>query len=159
MIGERPQRAYLWPGYFTDFDCEDPKMRRAGLEEVCQRLGWRIVKICEVEESAPGKTFRDQLRAMLEDARDGMFDVLVVWSLSQFPNGRTWSIDRLIKALQDWGVQFYSCSEPFLDIDGPFAGFLEPLLNWVAQQEENGDGRQKELRRGQEQSQSSHLAL
>ena len=159
MIVERPQRACLWLGYFTDFDGEDPKMRRAGLEEVCQRLGWRIVKVCEVEESAPGKTFRDQLRAMLEDARDGKFDVLVVWSLSQFPNGRRWSINRFIAGLQDWGVRFYSCSEPFLDIAGPFAGFLEPLLDWLAEQEEYGDGRQRELERCQEQSRSSHLAL
>ena len=159
MIGEPPQRAYLWLGYFTDFDGDDPKMRRAGLEEVCQRLGWQIVKVCEVEESAPGKTFRDQLRAMLEDARDGMFDVLVVWSLIQFPNGWRWSINDLIKALQEWDVRFYSCNEPFLDIAGPFAGFLDPLLDWLAEQEEYGDGRQRELGRCQEQSRSSHLAL
>ena len=140
MTNERPQRAYLWLGYFTDDDDEDRKMRRAGLEEACQRLGWRIVKVCEVEESAPGKTFRDQLQAMLEDARDGKFDVLVVWSLDQFATGRKWLINRIIAALRDLHVRFYSCSEPFLDIDGPFAGLLEPLLDWVAQQEKIREG-------------------
>ena len=135
MTGERPQRAYLWLGNFTDFDGEDPKMQRAGLEEVCQRMGWRIVRVCQVEESTPGKTFRDQFQSMLEDARDGKFDVLVVWSLEQLATGRKWSISHIITGLQDWGVRLYTCSEPFLDIDGPFAGLLEPLLDWVAQQE------------------------
>ena len=159
MTNKRPLRACLWLGCPADFEGEDSKDPWSELEEVCGRLDWQIVRACQVEETTPGKTFRDQFQSMLEDARDGKFDVLVVWSLSQFPNGRRWSIIRIISGLQDWGVRFYSCSEPFLDIDGPFAGLLEPLLDWVAQQEENGDGRQRELRRDREQIRSSHLSL
>ena len=105
MTDDRPQRAYLWLG--SDLDGEDPKMRRLGLEEVCQRLGWRIVKVCEVEESVPGKTFRDQLQIMLEDARNGKFDILVVSSLDQFATGRKWLLNRIFAALQNLHVRFY----------------------------------------------------
>jgi len=136
MTNKRPQRACLWLGCPVDFEGEDSKNLQAELKGVCSRLDWQIVRVCHVEESTPGKTFRDQFQLMLEDARDGKFDVLVVWSLGQFSDGRRSSIIRIIAGLQDWGVRFYSCSEPFLDIDGPFAGLLEPLLDWVVEQEE-----------------------
>ena len=135
MTNRLLQRACFWLGGPTEFDSENPKMRGHELEELCERLGCRVVKVCEVDESVPGKTFREQLQIMLEDARDDKFDILVVSSLDQFAGGDDRAINRIIAAFQDRQVRFYSCAEPFLDIVGPFAGLLDPLLAWVAQQE------------------------
>jgi DNA invertase Pin-like site-specific DNA recombinase len=82
---------------------------------------------------------------MLEDARRGLFDVLVCWSLDRFSREGEWSVSRIMAALQDWNVRFYSYSEPFLDTTGPFAGFLIPLFAWLARQESIRKGKAVKL--------------
>ena len=135
MTSERPSRAYLWLRVSTDSKGQDPRLQRADLERVCEQRGWEVVKAYEVEESAFGKKPREQFQAMLEDARRGRFDVLLCWSMDRFSREGEWSVSRVIAALQDWHVQFYSYNEPFLDTTGPFAGFLIPLFAWLARQE------------------------
>ena len=124
----RPSRACLWLRVSTDSKGQDPELQRSDLEQVCDQRGWHIAKTYEVEESAFGKTPREQFQAMLEDARKGKFDVLVVWSLDRFSREGEWSVSRIMAILQDWNVRFYSYNEPFLDTTGPFAGFLIPPL-------------------------------
>lgn len=87
---------------------------------------------------------------MLEGARKGKFDVLVCWSLDRFSREGEWSVSRIMAALQDWNVRFYSYNEPFLDTTGPFAGFLIPLFAWLARQESIRKG--KAVRLGMEKA-------
>ena len=82
---------------------------------------------------------------MLEGARRGKFDVLVVWSLDRFSREGEWSVSRIMAALQDWNVRFYSYNEPFLDTTGPFAGFLIPLFAWLSRQESIRKGKAVKL--------------
>ena len=51
-----------------------------------------------------------------------------------------WSVSRVMAALQDWNVRFYSYKEPFLDTTGPFAGLLIPLFAWLARQDSIKEG-------------------
>lgn len=134
MLG-RPVRAALWFRVSTGSKGQDPILQRADLERVCQQRAWEIVRVYGAEESAFGKKPREQFQAMLEDARKGHFDVVVCWSLDRFSREGEWSVSRIIAALQDWHVQFYSYNEPFLDTTGSFAGFLIPLFAWLARQE------------------------
>ena len=62
-------------------------------------------------------------------------------------------MSRIMAAFQDWKVQFYSYSEPFLDTTGPFAGFLIPLFAWLARQESIRKGRA--VRLGMEKAKAS----
>jgi DNA invertase Pin-like site-specific DNA recombinase len=87
---DRRQRACLWLRVSTDSKGQDPKLQRADLEGVCQQRGWQIVQSYEVEESAYGKKPREQFQAMLEDARRGKFNILVVWSLDRFSREGEW---------------------------------------------------------------------
>jgi len=105
-MNERPQRACLWLRVSTDAKSQDPELQRADLERVCQQRGWEIVKVYEVEESAFGKTPRQQFQSMLKNARKGKFDVLVVWSMDRLNREGEWSVSRIMAALQDWKVQF-----------------------------------------------------
>lgn len=152
MTNERPQRACLWLRVSTDTKGQDPTLQKADLERVCQQRGWETVKVYEVEESAFGRTPREQFQAMLEDARRGRFDVLVCWSLDRFSREGEWSVSRIMASLQDWHVQFYSYNEPFLDTTGPFAGFLIPLFAWLARQESIRKG--KAVKLGMEKARS-----
>ena len=145
MANSRPQRACLWLRVSTDSKGQDPELQRADLEGVCQQRDWQIVQVYQVEESAFGKKPREQFQAMLEDARRGKFDVLVVWSLDRFSREGEWSVSRIMAALQDWNIRFYSYNEPFLDTTGPFAGFLIPLFAWLARQESIRKGKSVKL--------------
>ena len=131
----------MWLRVSTDSKGQDPELQRADLEQVCRQRGWEVVQTFEVEESALGKKPREQFQAMLEDARKGRFDVVVAWSMDRFSREGEWSVSRVMAALQDWKVQFYSYNEPFLDTTGPFSGFLIPLFAWLARQESIRKGR------------------
>lgn len=133
--------AGLWLRTSTDNRGQDPKLQREDLDRICEQRGWKVVKVYEVEESAFGKKPREQFQAMLEDARKGKFQVIVVWSMDRFSREGEWSVSRIMASLQDWHVTFYSYNEPFLDTSGPFAGFLIPLFAWLARQESLRKGR------------------
>jgi putative DNA-invertase from lambdoid prophage Rac len=133
--------AGLWLRTSTDNRGQDPKLQRADLDRICEQRGWKVVKVYEVEESAFGKKPREQFQTMLEDARKGKFQVIVVWSMDRFSREGEWSVSRIMASLQDWHVTFYSYNEPFLDTSGPFAGFLIPLFAWLARQESLRKGR------------------
>ncbi len=119
----------------TDTKGQDLELQRADLLQVCRQRDWQIIQTYEVEESAFGKKPRQQFEAMLEDARKGKFDVLVVWSLDRFSREGGWTVSRIIATLREWGVRFYSFSEEFLDSTGPFSEFMIPLFAWLARQE------------------------
>lgn len=135
MTNNAPTRACLWLRVSTDNKGQDPSLQRADMEGLCQRQGWEIVQVYEVEESAFGKRPRQQFQRLMEEARQRRFDVLVVWSMDRFSREGEWSVSRMMAALQDWHVHFYSYSEPFLDTSGPFGGVLIPLFAWLARQE------------------------
>jgi DNA invertase Pin-like site-specific DNA recombinase len=157
MANNLRQRACLWLRVSTDNKGQDPELQRADLEGVCQQRGWEIVKVYEVEESALGKKPREQFQSMLEDARKGKFDILVVWSLDRFSREGEWSVSRIMAALQDWNIRFYSYNEPFLDTTGPFAGFLIPLFAWLARQESIRKG--KAVRLGMDKARAKGKAI
>ena len=135
MKNNRPLRVCLWLRVSSDSKGQDPALQRADLERVCEQRRWQVVQVYIVQESAFGKTARLQFQAMLEEARKGKFDILVVWSLDRFSREGEWSVSRIMASLQDWNVRFFSYNEPFLDTTGPFAGFLIPLFAWLAHQE------------------------
>ena len=132
---ERNERACLWLRVSTDTKGQNPKLQRTDLLRVCEQRHWQVVQTYGVKESTFGKKPRQQFQAMLEDARRGKFDVLVVWSLDRFSREGGWSVSRIIATLREWGVRFYSFSEEFLDTTGPFSEFMIPLFAWLAHQE------------------------
>lgn len=144
-MAEGSSRAGLVFRVSTNDRGQDPALQRADLENLCRQRGWEIVQVYEMQESAFGKKPREQFQAMLEDARKGKFDVLVVWSMDRFSREGEWSVSRIMTSLQDWRVQFYSYNEPFLDTTGPFAGFLIPLFAWLAHQESLRKGKAVKL--------------
>ena len=134
MDSEHRLRAYLWLRMWADPKLREPDLQRSDLERVCQQRGWHIIKVYLVAESV-GKTTSQQFQAVLEDARMSKFDVLTVWSVDCLPYEDEWPVSRIIAALHDWDVSFYSYSEPFLDTTGPFAELLVPLFEWLARHE------------------------
>jgi putative DNA-invertase from lambdoid prophage Rac len=71
---------------------------------------------------------------MLEDARRGGFDVLLIWALDRFGRDHVGNmID--VQALDRLGVRIISAEEAWMDTTGPTRGLLVSLFSWVAEQE------------------------
>lgn len=78
----------------------------------CDERGW-IVKYVFVEAESGGTMDRPKFQAMLENAKQGKFDVIVFWKLDRF----CWSLVDLVnieRKLREWGVDLCSITE-YLD--------------------------------------------
>jgi DNA invertase Pin-like site-specific DNA recombinase len=71
---------------------------------------------------------------MLEDARRGVFSVLVVWALDRFGRSMVGNLQAVLE-LDRIGVQVVSVREPWLDTGGPVRSLLVAIFSWVAEQE------------------------
>jgi site-specific DNA recombinase len=78
----------------------------------CDERGW-IVRYVFVEAESGGTMDRPKFQAMLENAKEGKFDVIVFWKLDRF----CWSLVDLVnieRKLREWGVGLCSITE-YLD--------------------------------------------
>lgn len=93
-----------------------------------------LVLFQHFEESASAMGERAQLRACLESAHRGEFDVLIVWALDRLGRRMADVVD-VVRKLDDAGVRLYSVRESWLDMSGPTRGLLLAIFGWVAEQE------------------------
>jgi DNA invertase Pin-like site-specific DNA recombinase len=85
-------------------------------------------------ESISTRKRRPDFERMMDDARRGAFEVLVIWSLDRF--GRD-TIGNLlaVRDLDRLNVQIVSVKEAWLDTTGPTRTLLVAIFSWVAEQE------------------------
>lgn len=86
------------------------------------------------EEKASAAKHRPQFAQLLEDARHGRFQILVVWALDRFGRSMAGNLTDLL-ALDKAGVTVLSVKEPWLDTRGPIRELLIAIFSWVAEQE------------------------
>jgi hypothetical protein len=89
MESKRPLRACLWLRVSTDTKGQDPELQRADLDRVCQQRGWEVIKVYEVEESAFGKTPREQIPGYAGGCPEGQVRCASVVSLKRLNNKAT----------------------------------------------------------------------
>jgi DNA invertase Pin-like site-specific DNA recombinase len=102
--------------------------------EFCDTQGWMIV--CEYEDHDSGsKADRAQFQAMIADAAQRRFDVLVFWALD--PLTREGALETLqhLNRFSSYGVGFRSFTEPYLDSCGIFRDAVIAILGTIAKQE------------------------
>jgi putative DNA-invertase from lambdoid prophage Rac len=107
--------------------------QRLELEAICQRRGLTIVGTYEEHISAAAKK-RPEHQKMLQDAHDGVFDVLVIWALDRLGRSMFGNIEDVLR-LDRAGCLIVSVKEPWLDTGGPVRQLLVAIFSWVAQQE------------------------
>jgi putative DNA-invertase from lambdoid prophage Rac len=93
-----------------------------------------FVEVEAYVETVSTRKRRPDFERMMDDARRGAFDVLVIWSLDRF--GRD-TIGNLlaVRDLDRLGVQIVSVKESWLDTTGPTRTLLVAIFSWVAEQE------------------------
>lgn len=97
---------------------------------------WVIVKEYVEKESAFAEgSDRKQFKEMLDAARQRKFDLLLVWSFDRFSRGGVFATIPLLHTLRQYGVNFKSLTEPFLDSTSETFELIMPIFSWIAKQE------------------------
>ena len=136
------QTAALYARVSTDRDpanaktkAQDEENQLIQLREYCQKQGWRIAQ--EYADRVSGKRSgnRAQFQAMLKDASQRRFDVVVVWALDRFSREGVMQTFEHIKTLKGYAVEFESFTEPHFRTTGAAGELMIALAAWIAQQQ------------------------
>jgi DNA invertase Pin-like site-specific DNA recombinase len=127
-------RAALYTRVSTRDKGQDTVNQVRQLREFCAAQGWTIVQEYEDHESG-GKADRLQFKAMMSDAAQRKFDVLLFWALDRFSREGVYETHTYLKRLDDAGVRFRSFTEPYLDSCGMFRDAVISILAVIAKQE------------------------
>lgn len=107
------------------------------LKALARQRGYEVAGIYLEEASAWKAGHQKELARLLEDARRGYFQAVLVWSLDRLTReGAVAQImiwDKLIK----YGVKLISFQQNFTEIPDEFVPVLLAIFGYVAQQESN----------------------
>ncbi len=116
---------------------QDVENQLVALRKHCRQQGLRIVAIYEDHDS--GRKSRDHrtgFRQVFTDAREGCFDVVLVWSIDRLSREGIARTLMYIYELEELGVQFYSYREPYLNEGGsPIRELLIAISAYAAAHE------------------------
>jgi DNA invertase Pin-like site-specific DNA recombinase len=118
----------------TEDKGQDTENQLIQLREFCKSRNYEIYKEYTEQITGTGKKKREVFEQMLEDARKGKFQALLVWSYDRFSRAGLSDIKYLLQ-LNDWNVKFISYQEPFLDTTTEMGELLIPIFAWIAKQE------------------------
>lgn len=113
---------------------QDTANQQLQLRAFAASQGWQIVHEYEDHESG-GKADRAGFRAMLADAAQRTFDLLLFWALDRLSREGTLATLKYLEVLEGYGVKWRSLTESWIDSAGPFRDVIISLLASLARQE------------------------
>jgi putative DNA-invertase from lambdoid prophage Rac len=106
------------------------------LEGWAKSRGWEVVKIYQEEASAWKAGRQKELARLLEDARHGEFDIVLVWALDRLTRAGIPAIFQLLDSLASYQVKVFSYQESWTEQPNqPMYELLVSIFGWVAKQE------------------------
>lgn len=127
-------RAALYTRVSTRDKGQETANQLQQLREFCSSQGWAVVAEYKDHESG-GNADRAQFKAMMSDAAQRKFDVVVFWALDRFSREGVYETHVYLKRLDESGVRFRSFTEPYLDSCGMFRDAVISILAVIAKQE------------------------
>jgi DNA invertase Pin-like site-specific DNA recombinase len=112
---------------------QDTENQLHQLCEFAERHG-TIYKVFTDQESGD-KADRTEFKALLFEAYQQKFDLVVFWRLDRFSREGALATLRYLKELKDHGVNYKSFTEPYLDSLGPFGDVIVSMLATIAAQD------------------------
>jgi DNA invertase Pin-like site-specific DNA recombinase len=106
--------------------------QRPDVKRLVRTRGLRVV--AEYEEKLSAAKARPKFDAMMRDAHQGKFDVLVIWALDRFGRSMVGNLQAVLD-LDRCGVEVVSVRESWLDTGGPVRTLLIAIFSWIAEQE------------------------
>jgi DNA invertase Pin-like site-specific DNA recombinase len=127
-------RAALYARVSTKDKGQETANQVCQLREFCRTQAWTIVREYLDHESG-GKSDRAQFQAMLADAAQGRFNVVLFWALDRFTREGALETLQYLNILSSYGVGYRSFTEPYLDSCGIFKDAVIAILGTIAKQE------------------------
>lgn len=113
---------------------QETENQLAQLREFTNRQGWQIMREY-VDHVTGGTADREQFQAMFKDASQRRFDVLLFWSLDRLSREGVLPTLQYLTRLTDYGIEWRSFSEQYLDSTGIFKDAVIGILAAIAKQE------------------------
>jgi DNA invertase Pin-like site-specific DNA recombinase len=113
---------------------QNPEVQEVPLRQLAQQRGWTLTRVYSDRLSGANEN-RPGLRSLMDDARRGLFDVVLVWRFDRFAR----SIEQLVLALAEFkalGIDFVSCQEA-LDTSTPMGKAMFTIIGAMAELERN----------------------
>lgn len=113
---------------------QNPEVQEVPLRQLVQQRGWTLTRVYS-DRLSGAKENRPGLRSLMDDARRGLFDVVLVWRFDRFAR----SIEQLVLALAEFralGIDFVSCQEA-LDTSTPMGKAMFTIIGAMAELERN----------------------
>lgn len=114
---------------------QDTANQLPALEGYAKRHDLDIAKVYSESETAWKDGHQAQLIELLDDARLGKFQVLLVWALDRLSRGGALPILKLVDQLKYHGVKVISYQESWTEAPGELAEVLYAICGWVAKTE------------------------
>ncbi len=118
------------PGQHTDNQLAD-------LTAWADRRGLKVVVTYEFQESAWKGAHQKQLTQVYRDARNGKFQVLLVWALDRLSREGPLATLEIVHRLGQSDVQVWSYQEAWTEAGGELLDLLLAIAGWVARMESN----------------------
>jgi DNA invertase Pin-like site-specific DNA recombinase len=117
----------------TSFE-QNPEVQEVPLLQLVQQRGWTPTRVYS-DRLSGAKENRPGLSRLMDDARRGLFDVVLVWRFDRFAR----SIEQLVLALAEFkslGIDFVSCQES-LDTSTPMGKAMFTIIGAMSELERN----------------------
>lgn len=105
------------------------------LEPLCQHRGWQIVDTYQEQGSAWYSGHQPELARLLNEARLGQYDAVLIWSLDRLSRQGALAILQLVDRFKRYGVKVISYQESWTEAPGELADILYAITGWVARME------------------------
>lgn len=133
----QPCRVAIYTRLSPNPEKDDTLSQEKQLLEYISRQEWELVehyKDIHVSGGIKGKD-RPRFSEMMEGARRRKFDLLLFWSLDRLSREGPYETMTYLRQLNDYGVDFKSYTEQYLDSCGLFKDAIVSLLGAIAHQE------------------------
>jgi DNA invertase Pin-like site-specific DNA recombinase len=133
-MSSKPLRAAIWARVSTDHQVVDNQVPE--LERFCAHHGYEITRqYLLTDVSAYNGATATAIRAMLDDAYRGEFDVLVVWALDRLTREGIEELLKLVRQLRERHVTLVSLQESWLNGSSEVTELLIAMHGWMSHQE------------------------
>lgn len=126
----KPRRCAFYLRVSTDEQTTANQL--ADLETLARVRGFEIVKVYDETGSAVKR--RPVYEQMLQDAKRGRFDVLLIAAIDRLGRSMNKNVQDALE-LDRCGVELVSHRETWLDMTSPVRGLLLAVFSWLAEEE------------------------
>lgn len=105
------------------------------LEGYAKRRRFEVVGVYSENETAWKAGHQAELARLIEDARKGKFEVVLVWALDRLSREGALAILSLVDKLKRYGARVISYQESWTEAPGDLADILYAITGWVARME------------------------